>query len=547
MRPDRIIIGVRRTSSALLLLRALYAPFNRSQERLLVMDTRSAEFTKYAANCHAGHAHQLHERVVAPGRAGGCRHRSRCARGIGSRPAHRLPVPLPRRGLRWLLLPQGCEGAGARRAARTKTWSCEVLQRRRRRPTRRQKSLDWWRSWWRASAPNLAGRTIRALGPGLQTQHRRHARGARAWSSWTELLRRGACHGACAHDPVAMRRSAACCSARRPASAIADHATEVLRCPTPTRCSSSPSGRPSSSPDFDAIKAQLRQPLVFDGRNLYDPALMRSLGIEYSGIGRGAAVPQAALSPAPAPSASAAPARRVAYLVNQYPKPSHSFIRREIHALERLGWSVERFATRGWSDALQDPQDLAERERTAYLLRGGALALAGALLGALLRSPVRWFGAALQAWRLGWRADRAAADPCRLPGRGPACSWRGCASVACSTCTPTSAPTPRPWPCSRARWGARPSASRFTGPRSSIVPQRSSCAKRRAPAASWWRSAPLAAASCCAGSTMPTGPRCSRCIAAWTGATWRPTPHRRRRCIAWCASADCASRRASCC
>jgi hypothetical protein len=72
------------------------------------------------------------------------------------------------------------------------------------------------------------------------------------------------------------------------------------------------------------------------------------------------------------PSAPVAPAGRVAYLVNQYPKPNHSFIRREIQALERLGWTVERFATRGWSDALQDPQDLAERERTAYLLRGGA-------------------------------------------------------------------------------------------------------------------------------------------------------------------------------
>jgi len=43
------------------------------------------------------------------------------------------------------------------------------------------------------------------------------------------------------------------------------------------------------SPDFDAIRSQLRQPLVFDGRNLYEPALMKSLGIEYAGIGRGAA------------------------------------------------------------------------------------------------------------------------------------------------------------------------------------------------------------------------------------------------------------------
>ncbi len=47
------------------------------------------------------------------------------------------------------------------------------------------------------------------------------------------------------------------------------------------------------NPDFDGMKAALKQPLVFDGRNIYDPALMRSLGIEYTGIGRGH-VPQSA-------------------------------------------------------------------------------------------------------------------------------------------------------------------------------------------------------------------------------------------------------------
>jgi len=41
------------------------------------------------------------------------------------------------------------------------------------------------------------------------------------------------------------------------------------------------------NPDFDGMKAALKQPLVFDGRNIYDPALMRTLGIEYTGIGRG--------------------------------------------------------------------------------------------------------------------------------------------------------------------------------------------------------------------------------------------------------------------
>ncbi len=46
---------------------------------------------------------------------------------------------------------------------------------------------------------------------------------------------------------------------------------------------------------------------------------------------------------------------RIAYLVNQYPKPSHTFIRREIQALERLGADVFRISLRGWKDQLADP------------------------------------------------------------------------------------------------------------------------------------------------------------------------------------------------
>ena len=66
---------------------------------------------------------------------------------------------------------------------------------------------------------------------------------------------------------------------------------------------------------------------------------------------------------------------RVAYFTNQYPKVSHSFIRREILALERQGVEVARLALRGWNDELVDPDDLSEREKTHYLLRGGLGAL----------------------------------------------------------------------------------------------------------------------------------------------------------------------------
>lgn len=74
--------------------------------------------------------------------------------------------------------------------------------------------------------------------------------------------------------------------------------------------------------------------------------------------------------------------RRVAYLVNQYPKVSHTFIRREILALEEQGVAVERFALRGWDGDAVDPVDLSERDRTLYTLRNGIVPL---MLGALKR------------------------------------------------------------------------------------------------------------------------------------------------------------------
>ena len=98
--------------------------------------------------------------------------------------------------------------------------------------------------------------------------------------------------------------------------------------------------------------------------------------------------------------------RRVAYIVNQYPKVSHSFIRREIHALERLGLAIERIAIRGWNDVLVDPEDLREREITRYALRDGWWRLPLALLSTLIARPGRLAEAFVLATRMGRRADR---------------------------------------------------------------------------------------------------------------------------------------------
>ncbi|NIF25233.1 glycosyltransferase family 4 protein [Pantoea sp. Tr-811] len=97
---------------------------------------------------------------------------------------------------------------------------------------------------------------------------------------------------------------------------------------------------------------------------------------------------------------------RIAYFINQYPKVSHSFIRREILALERQGVVVQRIALRGWDGELQDSEDLAERDKTQYVLQAGIKGLLTPLWQ-LLRAQPRRFGAALWlAMRLGLRADR---------------------------------------------------------------------------------------------------------------------------------------------
>jgi hypothetical protein len=112
---------------------------------------------------------------------------------------------------------------------------------------------------------------------------------------------------------------------------------------------------------------------------------------------------------------------RVAYLVNQYPKVSHSFIRREILALERQGVSVERFAVRGWGDEFPDPADRAERERTRYLLQHGLGSVLGAALTTALMRPLhfaRALGLATSMWRRSSRTPfhhlAYLAEACRL-------------------------------------------------------------------------------------------------------------------------------------
>jgi glycosyltransferase involved in cell wall biosynthesis len=96
---------------------------------------------------------------------------------------------------------------------------------------------------------------------------------------------------------------------------------------------------------------------------------------------------------------------RVAYLVNQYPGLSHSFIRREVQALERRGAEVLRYAIRPLGQGALSEEDRAEAERTVTLVRQGKSALARAFLGGLARSPGGALGALGDAVRLSHRSE----------------------------------------------------------------------------------------------------------------------------------------------
>jgi colanic acid/amylovoran biosynthesis glycosyltransferase len=114
-------------------------------------------------------------------------------------------------------------------------------------------------------------------------------------------------------------------------------------------------------------------------------------------IGAGQAI--AASSPSGTRDDIASTPRKVAYLVNVYPKISHSFIRTEIDALERLGVKVSRFTIRRTPEDFSDPADRIEAARTMSLLDGNWRKLAGAVLRNFLKRPGKAYSALARSLR----------------------------------------------------------------------------------------------------------------------------------------------------
>ena len=97
---------------------------------------------------------------------------------------------------------------------------------------------------------------------------------------------------------------------------------------------------------------------------------------------------------------------KVAYLVNQYPFPSSTFIRREIEALESLGVEVFRYSIRQTTAKLSDPKDLMEASRTRIVLDLGPLGLMTALLQSMATRPIGLLKATWLTLKSGWHSDR---------------------------------------------------------------------------------------------------------------------------------------------
>ncbi|MBL1177443.1 glycosyltransferase [Pantanalinema sp. GBBB05] len=97
---------------------------------------------------------------------------------------------------------------------------------------------------------------------------------------------------------------------------------------------------------------------------------------------------------------------KIAYLTNQYPNASSTFIRREIVGMEANGITISRFAIRPSVSKLVDEADLQEVAKTRYILRAGAVHLLSSLLQVAISRPNRWLETLRLTLKIGWRSDR---------------------------------------------------------------------------------------------------------------------------------------------
>ena len=282
-RPDRVVVGVDEGDDrAAMLMRSLYAPFVRNRDRLLVMDIKSAEFTKYAANA------MLATRISFMNEL------SRLAEAMGADiEAVRIGIGSdPRIGTHFLYAGAGYGGScfpkDVKALARTSTdmglpsqmmAAVEAVNDEQKQVLARKVVA--------AYGPDLSGKTFALWGLAFKP-NTDDMREAPSRVLLAELVRRGA--QVRAYDPVAADEAARVLAldlGRSPAEAgiaLVGSAAEALQGAHALLIVTE--WKEFRTPDFEVLATALADKQVFDGRNLYEPALMRAHGLRYHSIGR---------------------------------------------------------------------------------------------------------------------------------------------------------------------------------------------------------------------------------------------------------------------
>lgn len=282
LRPDRIIVGTG-SERAVAVLRRLYAPFNRNHERLVVMDERSAELTKYAANALlATKISFMNEMANIAERVGADVELVR--QGIGADPRIGYHFIYPGAGYGGSCFPKDVKAL--EHTARSNGYDAQLLTAVEAVNSRQKDKVFTLIN--QHFAGQLRGRTIALWGLAFKpnTDDMREAPSRRLLESlWTAGAQ------VRAFDPQAAGE------ARR----IYGERVDLVLCAGADEALDGADAlavitewKAFRSPDFARIRAALKSPVVFDGRNLYTPATVEQAGLAYYGIGRGRSVRSAA-------------------------------------------------------------------------------------------------------------------------------------------------------------------------------------------------------------------------------------------------------------
>jgi UDPglucose 6-dehydrogenase len=274
MKPDRVVIGSD-DERAIGLLRAVYAPFQRNHERLLVMDVRSAELTKYAANAMLATRISFMNELANLADALGV-DIEHVRRGIGSDPRIGYRFLYPGAGYGGSCFPKDVKALQA--IAKYHGRPLEILAAVESVNNAQKKRL--LEKITQRIGPDLANKTFAVWGLAFKA-NTDDMREAPSQTVVRGLLDRGA--SVTAYDPVAMDEARRVFGTTPRLAYAASPMDAVIGADALVVVTEWQEFR---SPDFSELRRTLRQPLLFDGRNLFDPTQVRAAGLEYFGIGR---------------------------------------------------------------------------------------------------------------------------------------------------------------------------------------------------------------------------------------------------------------------